>query len=277
MAYTPAKVRKGWSENWFRCPNSIYDIDYISGYAKAVYIFLCRCADGEGQSFPGYNAIAKAIGFGRTRTIEAIKELEQAGLLVKEHRRNEETGEYYSNLYTVIHPDDVAFRGGMSPDDIPMSPHDIPVSHGDTPLSPDDIPMSPHDRRVSPGGREVRSIDQDPPTKIYIHTRSQAAATLATSNNEHLTSNTALEEVCETVNEALVQLGIRAQKKTLLHWLQIATPEEIIEAASLATREGVKSPAGYIGTVLRNGLVRVEKSTAKHKDPRYNEFYKLFP
>ncbi|EJY57312.1 helix-turn-helix protein [Alicyclobacillus sacchari] len=270
------RVKKGWTENWFRTPNSIYEVDYVSGYAKAVYIFLCRCADAEGQSFPGYNAIAKAIGFGRTRTIEAIKELETVGLLIKEHRRNEETGEYYSNLYTVIHPDDVPLGGGLSSGDRPISPYDRPVSHGDIPLSSHDRPVSPDDRPMSRGVREVRSKDQDPLVKTYLDTHKEAASAIEMTNQRQVPYDSH-NEVCDSINQSLLQLGIRAQRKTILNWLQIAQPEEIIEAAYLATREGVKSPAGYIGSILRNGLIQVEKTNSTKLDPRYNEFYKLFP
>lgn len=104
------RVRKGWISEFSQFPNRIYDTK-VSGHAKAVYIYLCRRADSEGQSFPGYGTIAEEVGFSKSTIQRAVRELIEAGLLLKEFRGRKESGEFFTNLYTIIHPDDACPKG----------------------------------------------------------------------------------------------------------------------------------------------------------------------
>jgi len=81
-----------------------------TGTAKAVYIYLCRRADAEGQAFPTYIRIAKDVGFSERTVRRAIDALIAAGLLLKE-ARYDRRGFRTSNLYTLIRPSTVPEQG----------------------------------------------------------------------------------------------------------------------------------------------------------------------
>lgn len=92
-------IRKKEKKNWFYSYNMIFE-QPISEHAKIVYLYLCRCADSEGQAFPSYNTIAEKCSISRSTAIRAIKELKEAGLLSVE-QRIEADGSLTSNLYTI--------------------------------------------------------------------------------------------------------------------------------------------------------------------------------
>jgi len=92
-------IRKREKKNWFYSYNMIFDLD-ISEHAKIVYLYLCRCADSEGQAFPSYSTIAEKCSIGRRTAIKAVKELLAVGLLSVEQRTRED-GSLTSNLYTI--------------------------------------------------------------------------------------------------------------------------------------------------------------------------------
>lgn len=95
-------VKKGWDKAYFDAPDQIYDVTNISGYAKCVYLYLCRCADSKAQSYPSHAKIAGRTGFSISTVRRAIEELIEVGLLTKGVRSNGGA----SNLYTLIHPND---------------------------------------------------------------------------------------------------------------------------------------------------------------------------
>ncbi|WP_029421813.1 helix-turn-helix domain-containing protein [Alicyclobacillus macrosporangiidus] len=164
------KVRKGWANEFTQFPNKIYDTQ-VSGYAKAVYIYLCRRADSEGQSFPGYGTMADEVGFSKSTIRRAVDELIDAGLLTKEMRGRKESGEFYPNLYTVIHPDDArpnVLKGGMFPQSIPhddggMLSQNIPSEEGG--MFSQNIPMLSQNIRMVCENTELdpltRSTNED--------------------------------------------------------------------------------------------------------------------
>lgn len=72
----------------FHASDSIFDQPGLSVRAKLAYLYLCRCSDAEEESFPSYEQIAEACAFRRTSAAKtAIKDLINAGLLIKEPRR----------------------------------------------------------------------------------------------------------------------------------------------------------------------------------------------
>lgn len=124
MSMSETIIKKGWTNHYFSAPDEIYDCHYVSGYARAVYINLCRRADSEGHSYPGYTRIAEDVGFSRRTVIRAVEELVEAGLLIKTTRKIGD--EYTSNEYILIHPLDVVppTQAAPKPIDDPTPPHD---------------------------------------------------------------------------------------------------------------------------------------------------------
>lgn len=78
----------------------IFSLD-ISCHAKLIYMYLCRCADSEAQSFPSRNTIAKNCSISLTSAKNAMRELLNARLLVKEEQFRSD-GSQTSNLYTIF-------------------------------------------------------------------------------------------------------------------------------------------------------------------------------
>lgn len=111
------KIRRASKRDFFIGQNMIFDLE-ISEHAKITYLYLCRCADDEGQSFPSYNTIANRCSFSRMTAIRAIQELQTVGLLSVENRKIRKHGKLTntSNLYVLYD-----------------SPNDGVVSHSDHP------------------------------------------------------------------------------------------------------------------------------------------------
>ncbi|MFX4303681.1 helix-turn-helix domain-containing protein [Alicyclobacillus tolerans] len=262
------RVRKGWTSNFFQTPNGIYEMP-ISACAKAVYIFLCRCADREGQSFPSYKTIGEAIGWGRTKVAEALKELETIGLLIRQEQYKE-NGARDSNLYTITHPDDVAILGDNHPrpsDGLPQSvKRTTPVHQANYP--------HPQDERA-PSVKRTQTIHnkQNSLKKTYRTTHTTWNNEIAVTLTSETTNYDEQINVCKELQNILQEKGINAQLKTIKAWLQIANSDDVLYAADLATQDSVRNPAGFIGSLLRNGIVKVNKK--EKRDPRYEAFYKL--
>ncbi|WAH39482.1 helix-turn-helix domain-containing protein [Alicyclobacillus dauci] len=273
------RVKKGWTNNYFTVPNGIYEMD-ITGYAKAVYIYLCRRADSDGQSFPGYGTIATEVGFSKSTVRRAVDDLITAGLLIKETRGRKENGEFYPNLYTIIHPMDAVSEEVCSDRPYPpegMLSQDIPMVSGDTPMLSQNIPMFSENT-------EVRSIKDNPittPIKDTTHTHHvkaeiESALTQITVTTEDRVCD---KFILDELKDSLAAMGIQVADKTLKEWLELAEITEIVYACRLATtQEGIKNPSAYITGVLKNGVVMVKQNPQKTtNDKRYSNFYKLFP
>ena len=115
-------IKRGSKRNFFMVDNSIFEMD-LGPIDKLVYICLLRYADNNTrEAFPGQQRIANDCGIGRQRVNEAIRALEEAGLVVKQ-QRFEKTGGQKSNLYIVFDANEVINRvsptttGGVVYDD----------------------------------------------------------------------------------------------------------------------------------------------------------------
>ena len=73
----------------------------ISGHAKLVYAYLCKCADGNGISYPAHKTIATAAGICVTTVKKALKELEDAGLVTVQGQARANGGRR-ANVYTLV-------------------------------------------------------------------------------------------------------------------------------------------------------------------------------
>ncbi len=84
--------------NYFYCSNFIFECN-LSVQAKLVYVFLRRCANADGECFPGYRHISEKCQISRKTAIAAIKDLVEMNLIVKESRKNGKKTS--SNLYRI--------------------------------------------------------------------------------------------------------------------------------------------------------------------------------
>lgn len=93
------KIQKAERKNWFYSYNAIFERD-LSIQAKILYIYLCRCADGEAQSFPSRRTIMAHCSMGRTSVGNALRELEDERLLIRKQRYRKNNSQT-SNKYTI--------------------------------------------------------------------------------------------------------------------------------------------------------------------------------
>lgn len=85
---------------YFYTYNAIFDAD-ISGYARLVYAYLCKCADADGKCYPSHKTIGAAAGIGITTVKKSLQELEAAGLILIRGQARPDHGRR-ANLYTII-------------------------------------------------------------------------------------------------------------------------------------------------------------------------------
>lgn len=94
------KIKKADRKRWFYSYNAIFEMD-LSIQAKMLYLYLCRCADSESQSFPARRSIISHCSMGRTSVGNALRELESSRLITRKsrHRKNKSQT---SNQYTIF-------------------------------------------------------------------------------------------------------------------------------------------------------------------------------
>ena len=94
------KIQKFDRKGWFYSFNAIFESE-LSIQAKMLYVYLCRCADSTSHSFPSKRNIMAACSMGRTSAGKALRELEQARLLIRTFRYRENNGQA-SNDYIIF-------------------------------------------------------------------------------------------------------------------------------------------------------------------------------
>jgi predicted ArsR family transcriptional regulator len=85
---------------YFYTYNAIFDTA-VSGSAKLVYAYLCKCADTDGKSYPSHKAIGAAAGIGVTTVKKALAELETSGLVGIRGQARPDRGRR-ANIYMII-------------------------------------------------------------------------------------------------------------------------------------------------------------------------------
>ena len=87
-------------QRYFFVNNEIFKKE-VSANAKIVYMYLCKCADCFGKSWPSHKRIASACSLGITTVKIALKELQEAKIITVSHRYREEGGKS-SNMYMIM-------------------------------------------------------------------------------------------------------------------------------------------------------------------------------
>jgi predicted transcriptional regulator len=91
-------VRK---KRWVVCfENTILDLD-LSIYEKMIYIVLCSHAKKDGPCYPSVKKIAEEASCSRTKVFEALRTLEERGIIARDSQIYEGRGQT-SNLYEII-------------------------------------------------------------------------------------------------------------------------------------------------------------------------------
>ena len=253
----------------FVVPVDIFDVPGLTCHEQMVYMVLrSHCSAREMTAFPSYATIAREGRMSRDKAIQAMKKLIELGLVSKteqytmnKHKKVIQT----ANTYTIHTP-----KGSR-----PQRPGG----------SSSTTRVVVHNDQGSRSQRPKHNHLTDPSEHNHLNTHTHEAfagirETSATNERpeERTKTNEPNERVCKEIQSILEDKGIRVHIKTLQSWLQIADPEDIVYAAELATKDGVRSPAGFIGSILRNGIIRTEKKDKRDlQDSRYEAFYRLFP
>ena len=80
-------------------PKGIYERN-LSSKAVCVFVYLCDKANQHGECYPAVSTIAGDLHISKSTAFRAIKELESAGLLTRQHRHRTHGG-MSSNLYKI--------------------------------------------------------------------------------------------------------------------------------------------------------------------------------
>lgn len=127
-----------------------YTADELSPYAIAVYVALMSYADSNSQAFPSIPKLAERAHVGVTACKAALVRLVELGLLTKEGRAREDTGEQVTNLYTIYRPSVARRRAG--------------VARRPTPSREATHPQSPDDHELDPG--ELDPLNKSTPNGV---------------------------------------------------------------------------------------------------------------
>lgn len=93
--------RRKKSGNYFLLPNCIFD-EQLTRTQFVVYSYLVKCSDKNNMCFLSRETIAKNCSIKTLRTVDqAVKELENKGLITKTKRKDYSNRYYLSNLYTI--------------------------------------------------------------------------------------------------------------------------------------------------------------------------------
>lgn len=94
------RQRVAWFSDW----NRVFDLD-LSKHALLVRLYLARCSNNDGQAFPSLTTIAAKCKMGRSSVAEALNELEEKNLILREQRNKPDNPkEKSSTLYTLLEP-----------------------------------------------------------------------------------------------------------------------------------------------------------------------------
>jgi hypothetical protein len=99
-------------------------MEKLTAKARLVYLYFCRLASGENSAFPAHNTTAKACGLSVSATRAAIDELENSGIISREHQYRDNGGQK-SNLYTfVVNDESTETKADSAPE---TSPEHAPI------------------------------------------------------------------------------------------------------------------------------------------------------
>jgi hypothetical protein len=253
------KIRKGWNTGFFTAPDAIYEVNYISGYAKSVYLYLCRCADSEGQSFPSKKTIAEKIGFSLSTVKRALAELEQFGFIAKEFRRKK-NNEYDSNLYTIYHPSQIDTTGdedvggfsqnlgGFSQNLGGFSQNLGGFSQNHKGLHNKDYTI----RTTQEGQQQQKVVSMKKETPLPDQNK-EVSNKKSTRSNNNTTQNDVVVDP-DPVISLLNQWEVQVNKKTVDGWRKKADDETILKVIRTAlSKPDIENVVGYITAILGAG------------------------
>lgn len=266
-------IRKKEKKNWFYSYNMIFE-QPISEHAKIVYLYLCRCADSEGQAFPSYSTIAEKCSIGRRTAIKAVKELLAVGLLSVEQRTRED-GSLTSNLYTIHDEPQGVDSACETPPSAPGAPPLVHVvHHPSAPRAPEGLPNE------GQNNLKDNNIKADDCKKENTARTEESAADVVVKNTVKAQSHVSAGDDCQKKEEATSSkediagkiesvIGQRIAEK-ILQSLEEESLNRAIEAYKVISKGyPIKNPAGFFVYLAREGIEPPRPAGGR---PSFNRF-----
>ena len=119
---------------FFQAPNNIFKQN-LKTVEIVTYLYLCRCGNNRGTAFPSYQNIADNCKIGKRTAIDAVRSLQEKGLLLKIVRPKDDK-DNYTNIYEVAIPKSIP----GATDAPPSAGHALPPGATDAPPSATDAP-----------------------------------------------------------------------------------------------------------------------------------------
>jgi len=122
------KVRDKRNKGWFYLDN-----EYLNGIGKhvgpigiAVYVCLCRHADGEQKCFPSQDTISEEIGASTRSVREYLKKLEKLNIIQLKKVRTK-SGKWLNNTYYLLDKTEWTYPSATSSDGKPQANNDTAI------------------------------------------------------------------------------------------------------------------------------------------------------
>jgi len=247
-------IRKKEKKNWFYSYNMIFE-QPISEHAKIVYLYLCRCADSEGQAFPSYNTIAEKCSISRSTAIRAIKELKEAGLLSVE-QRIEADGSLTSNLYTIYdEPQPAEVQEVHHPSvtqTLPLVSHRHYPSVTQTPEGlPNEGLPNINNNIADDCKKENTARTEESAADVVVKNTVKAQSHVAGNDCQKKEATSSKEDIAGKIESVI---GQRIAKK-ILQSLEEKSLNRALEAYKVISKGyQIKNPAGFFVYLAREGI-----------------------
>lgn len=79
---------------------------------QCLFLWLCSYANETGKCFPSKKTLARDTGCSESSVLRSMKELEEAGFVIKQEKKDKKTGRNQSNEYTILIGEGVSVKGG---------------------------------------------------------------------------------------------------------------------------------------------------------------------
>lgn len=112
------------NRNWFTANSAIFEMENLTEHDIIVYLYLCRCVEGAGHSFPGREEISRACKVSVRTVDRALKNLEATKLIRKTLFREpiDEFRTFSVSWYEIFDPPEISPGNEPTTEKTPKNP-----------------------------------------------------------------------------------------------------------------------------------------------------------
>ncbi len=255
---TENTIRFAKERGFFLCENDVFSLQ-LSPIEKLTYLALVRYCDTQQRAWPSYNRLAKDVGIGKKRAIEAVKTLIDCNLLEKKVRGNR------SNIYLVYParffccPQKVDKEEGKEPaEGVQEKPQDLPeVSYE----HPQGVPPTPSGCPV-----DTLRVSNRHPISTKTSIRNNTLSSQETEREKVLKQAKRKTEIMVmTVSDLILRKGYQVNKRVIEEMLDQYSIEEINAAIECTDFKKARNPLAVIFALLKSGRYVIPKPQEQNK------------